>query len=119
MPRAETEEDANGGCSATLPACIRIVFILQDCRNANEPLIVHPRSPSLISIAAGIPFSPLWLSRATGNKSPTTYPAHRELLLNCFRARKKFSSGVIGVLNNKAKVTVRKPYGFRNFRVTY
>ena len=43
---------------------------------------------------------------------------HRELLLNYFRARKEFSSGVIEGLNNKAKVTMIKAYGFRTFRVT-
>jgi len=42
---------------------------------------------------------------------------HRELLLNYFRARKQFSSGVIEGLNNKAKVTMRKSYGFRTFRI--
>ena len=44
--------------------------------------------------------------------------SHRELLLNYFRARKEFSSGVIEGLNNKTKVTMRKSYGFRTFRVT-
>jgi hypothetical protein len=34
------------------------------------------------------------------------------------RARKEFSSGVIEGLHNKAKVTIRKSYGFRTFRVT-
>ena len=43
---------------------------------------------------------------------------HRELLLKSFRARKQFSSGVIQGLNNKAKVTMRKAYGFRTFRAT-
>ena len=42
---------------------------------------------------------------------------HRELLLNYFRARKQFSSGVIEGLNNKAKVTMRKAYGYRTFRI--
>jgi transposase len=42
---------------------------------------------------------------------------HRELLLNYFKARKQFSSGVIEGLNNKAKVTMRKSYGFRTFRI--
>ena len=42
---------------------------------------------------------------------------HRELLLNYFRARKEFSSGVIEGLNNKAKVTMRKAYGYRTFRI--
>ena len=43
--------------------------------------------------------------------------AHRELLLNYFRARKAFSSGVIEGLNNKAKVTMRRSYGFRTYRI--
>lgn len=43
---------------------------------------------------------------------------HRELLLNYFRARKQFSSGVIEGLNNKAKVTMRRAYGFRTFRAS-
>jgi hypothetical protein len=34
--------------------------------------------------------------------------AHRELILNYFRAGKEFSSGIIEGLNNKAKVTMRK-----------
>jgi transposase len=38
-------------------------------------------------------------------------------ILNYFRAQKMFSSGVIEGLNNKAKVTMRKSYGFRTFRV--
>lgn len=41
--------------------------------------------------------------------------SHRELLLNYFKARKAYSSGVIEGLNNKAKVTMRKSYGFRTF----
>ena len=42
---------------------------------------------------------------------------HRALLLNYFKARKQYSSGVIEGLNNKAKVTMRKSYGFRTFRI--
>lgn len=41
---------------------------------------------------------------------------HRELILNYFRANKLLSSGVVEGLNNKAKVTMRKSYGFRTFR---
>lgn len=37
---------------------------------------------------------------------------HRELILNYFRAQKLLSSGVVGGLNNKAKVTMRNPMGF-------
>jgi transposase len=42
---------------------------------------------------------------------------HRELILNYFRAQKMISSGVVEGLNNKAKVTLRKSYGFRTCRV--
>ena len=41
---------------------------------------------------------------------------HRELILNDFRAQKLLSSGVVEGLNNKAKVTMRKSYGFRALR---
>ena len=51
-------------------------------------------------------------------KFARTMRAHRELLLNYFHARKRFSSGVIEGLNNKAKVSMRKAYGFRTFRAT-
>ena len=49
-------------------------------------------------------------------KIARTLRAHRPLLLNYFRARKEFSSGVVEGLNNKAKVTMRRSYGFRTFR---
>lgn len=51
-------------------------------------------------------------------KVARTLRGHRELLLNYFRARKALSSGVIEGLNNKAKVTMRKSYGFRTFKGT-
>jgi len=41
----------------------------------------------------------------------------RALLLNSFRARKAYSRGVIEGLIDKAKVTMRKSYGFRTFRI--
>ena len=41
---------------------------------------------------------------------------HRQLILNYFHAQKQLSSGVVEGLNNKAKVTMRKSYGFRTFR---
>jgi len=44
--------------------------------------------------------------------------SHRDLILNYFKAQKLFSSGIIEGLNNKAKLTMRKSYGFRTFRVT-
>ena len=42
--------------------------------------------------------------------------AHRGLLLNWFRAKKRISSGTMEGLNNKLKLTTRKSYGFRTFR---
>ena len=50
-------------------------------------------------------------------KFARTLRTHRELLLNYFKARKEFSSGVVEGLNNKAKVVMRKSYGFRTFHV--
>jgi transposase len=50
------------------------------------------------------------------NRQDTTLaPA---LILNYYRARKQLSSGVVEGLNNKAKLTMRKSYGFRTFHVT-
>lgn len=46
-----------------------------------------------------------------------TLRGHRELLLNWFRAKKEFSAGIVEGLNNKAKLTTRKAYGFRSFRM--
>jgi transposase len=42
---------------------------------------------------------------------------HRELILNYFRAQKLFSSGIVKGLNNNARVTIRRSYGFRTFCV--
>jgi len=50
-------------------------------------------------------------------KIARTLRSHRELLLNYFRAKRRLSSGVVEGLNNKAKLTMRKSYGFRTFRV--
>jgi transposase len=40
---------------------------------------------------------------------------HRKLLLNWFRAKRQCSSGVVEGFNTKAKLTIRKAYGFRSF----
>jgi transposase len=64
-----------------------------------------------------------WCTRAMRSrigpvkKFAATVRAHRALLLNYFRAKKQFSSGVIEGLNNKAKVTLRKSYGYRTYRI--
>jgi transposase len=50
-------------------------------------------------------------------KIARTLRTHRTLLLNYFKAKKQFSSGVLEGLNNKAKVTMRRSYGFRTFRI--
>ncbi len=50
-------------------------------------------------------------------KVARTLRQHRDLILNYFRAQKLFSSGVVEGLNNKAKVTMRKSYGFRTYPV--
>jgi len=41
---------------------------------------------------------------------------HRGLILNWFRARKEFSSGIVEGLNAKAKLATRKAYGFKRFK---
>jgi len=40
---------------------------------------------------------------------------HRPLLLNWFRARGAISAGIVEGFNNKAKLTMRKSYGFREY----
>lgn len=42
---------------------------------------------------------------------------HRELILNWFRAKKAFSSGIVAGLNGKAKVATRKAYGYKTFKM--
>jgi transposase len=41
---------------------------------------------------------------------------HRPLLLNWFRAKGVISGGAVEGFNNKAKLTLRKSYGFRTYR---
>ena len=40
---------------------------------------------------------------------------HRDLILNWFRAKGEVSAGSVEGLNNKAKLTIRKAYGFRTY----
>ncbi len=47
-------------------------------------------------------------------KFARTIRQHKELILNYFRAKKEFSSGIVEGFNNKAKLTIRKSYGFRS-----
>jgi len=46
-------------------------------------------------------------------KIATTLREHRDLILNWFRAKGTVSAGPVEGLNNKAKLTIRKAYGFR------
>jgi len=41
---------------------------------------------------------------------------HRKLILNWFRAKKAFSSGIVEGLNYKVKLTIRKAYGFNELK---
>lgn len=40
---------------------------------------------------------------------------HKPLILNWFKAKKAFSSGIVEGLNNKAKLATRKAYGFKAY----
>ena len=42
--------------------------------------------------------------------------SHRDLILNWFRARGQFSSGVVEGFNGKARVITKRAYGFRTCR---
>ena len=48
-------------------------------------------------------------------KEALTIRRHKDLILNWFRAKKQFSSGIVEGLNTKVKLTVRKSYGFKHF----
>ena len=41
---------------------------------------------------------------------------HKDLILNYFRAKKGFSSGVVEGLNGKVKLVTRKSYGFKSWK---
>ena len=41
----------------------------------------------------------------------------RELILNYFRAKKEFNSGIVEGLNRKVNLTIRRSFGFRSFDV--
>jgi transposase len=40
---------------------------------------------------------------------------HRQLIMNWFAAKGKLSSGIVEALNNTAKLTIKKSYGFRKY----
>ena len=45
-----------------------------------------------------------------------TIRRHQLLILNWFKAKKAFSSGIVEGLNTKIKLTTRKSYGFRTYK---
>jgi transposase len=49
-------------------------------------------------------------------KVAKTLRRHRALILNWFRAEGTISAGIVEGLNNKAKLTMRKAYGFRTVK---
>ena len=49
-------------------------------------------------------------------KEARTIRKHKDLILNYFKAKKAYSSGIVEGLNNKVKLTMRKSYGFRTFK---
>ena len=60
-----------------------------------------------------------WCTRAMRSKIEPmkkivkTLRRHRDLILNWFVAKGAISAGIVEGLNNKAKLTMRKAYGFR------
>jgi transposase len=64
-----------------------------------------------------------WLKRAMQSrlepikKVAKSIRKHRELILNWFKAKKAFSSGIVEGLNYKIKLSIRKAYGYRSLEV--
>ena len=50
-------------------------------------------------------------------KIAKTLRKHRPLILNWYKAKGAISQAAVEGLNTKAKLTIRKAYGFRTFRV--
>jgi len=46
-----------------------------------------------------------------------TLLAHRELLLNWFRAKKQYNNGIVEGLNHKVNTMTRRAFGYRSFEV--
>ena len=49
-------------------------------------------------------------------KEARTIRNHKDLILNYFKAKKAYSSGIVEGLNNKVKLTMRKSFGFKTFK---
>ena len=46
-----------------------------------------------------------------------TLRIHEELLMNYFKAKKAYSSGIVEGLNIKINLAIRKAYGYRSFEI--
>ena len=72
-----------------------------------------------VSPAWAVKFLHQWCTRTMRSKIEPmkkvarSLPEHRDLILNWFRAKGTVSAGSVEGLNNKAKLTIRKAYGFR------
>lgn len=64
-----------------------------------------------------------WCETAKRSRIPeikaiaATLTAHRELLLNWFRAKKQYNNGIAEGMNYKVNLTVRRAFGYRSFEV--
>jgi len=64
-----------------------------------------------------------WVTRAMRSrlepikKVARSIRKHRELILNWFKAKKQFNSGIVEGLNYRIKLTIRKAYGYRELKV--
>ena len=69
-------------------------------------------------------FLDAWCTRAMRSRikpmqeMAKTLRQHREYLLNWFAARGEISNGSVEGLNNKAKLTMKKAYGFKSYKAT-
>jgi transposase len=67
-------------------------------------------------------FLKTWLTRAMRSRLPELKKVakrlrrHESLLLNYFSVKERLSNGIVEGFNLKAKLTMRKSFGFRNFR---
>ena len=64
-----------------------------------------------------------WCTQATRSRLESmkkfvrTLRQHEDLLMNYFKANKKYTSGIVEGLNLKVNLSMRKAYGFRSFDV--
>ena len=77
---------------------------------------------SYVSVSWAEKFIDRWMRKimlskiAPMKKEARTIRRHKDLILNYFRAKKAFSSGIVEGLNNKVKLTMRKSCGFKTFK---